>query len=540
MTGTGNLRRWLLPALVALLAAAAARWRLSDRGHTSASPGAVEPGDAGLPPAFAPAAVTMARGVHLLGKIVPGNAYVVETSAGLILIDSGFHPDAGHVLQQLAELNLSASDVRMVLLTHIHADHVLGARYFRQRTGATIHAGAGDAPLLEAGSDKDAFFSKYTMSGVQLHPTEIDVALAGGETIRLGDTTMTALATPGHTPGSICYLLERDGRRMLFTGDTISTLTAELGTYITRHPPRFRGDARAYAESLRSLRELPAPDLVFPGHTEDDPPGQTPAMNARLWEELLQRGIRECLTITSRFESDGADFLADDPFEIEDGIAYLGRFDDHPIYMVFVAGAVVLFDAPAGDGLMEFIRSRLERLGRALPAQRFVLLTASDGRGTGGLAGLVAESGFVPVAPRAGIDSWQRRLPPATAVLPAEDWNWPDGSAVRVHPLPGLDRTAVAYEFISARKKVLVSGRVPVVPMERAMHRIFRDLGEPGGNATTLAAALNDLRKVRPDIWLPATIVNDQNANLYDDEWEKLIDRNRELIEALSRSSAGR
>lgn len=486
------------------------------------------------PPAFAFDAVRMARGVYLLGRIVPGNAYVIETSAGLILIDTGIHPDAGHVLRQLDELKLSPDAVRMVLLTHVHADHVMGAQYFKRRTGAVIHAGAGDAPVLAAGQDKDAFFSQYTMSGVQLHPTEIDVELAGGETIRLGDTELTALATPGHTPGSICYLLERDGQRMLFTGDTISTLTAELGTYIARHPPRFRGDINTYAETFRQLLKLPAPDLVFPGHTEDDPPGQTPAMNARLWEELLQRGLRECQTISARFAEDGADFLAEEPLAILPGLLYLGPFRDWAIYAVLSGDALTLFDAPPGDDLPGFVEERMRRLQIQLPARRIVVLTSVDGRATANLGALVEQGGYEVVAPAAAVETLRGRLPAGAQIRSVDGWELPGGIPLSRHPIEGFGRWSGACEFHFAGKKVLVSGRVPVVPMERAITLIARELRNPGADPVALVKSLRQLRDLKPDVWLPATVVNDQNANLYDDDWVKTVDRNGELFEVLT------
>src|SRR5262245_50863619 len=78
------------------------------------------------------ATVTLAPGIHLLGAHGPSAAYVVETSAGLVLIDSCTDADAGPVLQELQVLGLDVSRLQAILLTHAHADHSLGARRLRE------------------------------------------------------------------------------------------------------------------------------------------------------------------------------------------------------------------------------------------------------------------------------------------------------------------------------------------------------------------------------------------------------------------------
>jgi metallo-beta-lactamase class B len=169
----------------------------------------------------------LVRGLYLLGGLAPSAAYAIETSEGLVLVDSGLESDAGVLKSQLERLGLDATQVRAVLITHAHLDHSGGAEAVRAASGARIYAGQGDAGVIRAGGPHEAFFSAFSLPGGKLHPTTIDVELKGGESIDFGDTRIQALATPGHTPGSICYVMTFSGRRVLFTGDVISMLLGD-------------------------------------------------------------------------------------------------------------------------------------------------------------------------------------------------------------------------------------------------------------------------------------------------------------------------
>ncbi len=220
--------------------------------------------------------ISVVPGVYLLGGLSPSAAYVVETSAGLVLFDSGLDADAASLKAQMASLRLDWKAIVAIFLTHAHGDHTGGAQALREQTGAKVYAGAGDLDVLRAGEPREAFFSTFHMPNQELHATTVDVALRGGETLPFGKTVVRAIGTPGHTPGSICYQVEQAGLRILFAGDVILMLRGDakprnelgkpLGTYSAYLAPRYRGDARNFLNSLRLLRSMPVPDLVLPGH----------------------------------------------------------------------------------------------------------------------------------------------------------------------------------------------------------------------------------------------------------------------------------
>jgi glyoxylase-like metal-dependent hydrolase (beta-lactamase superfamily II) len=470
--------------------------------------------------------------VYLLGKTTPAAAYVVDTADGLVLIDSGIEADDAAVLDQLAGLHLDVARLRAVLLTHAHADHSLGAERLRARTGAKVYAGRADCPPLRDGGPREALFSVYSMPQVAAHPTTVDVALDGDEVLTFGDTRFRAIATPGHTPGSVCYLLERPGLRALFAGDVIMTLgpgDTNLGTYSAYLPPLYRGSARDFLASLRRLRDLPVPDLVLPGHPGSDPDPQDPHLSAQRWRALLDRGIAEMERLLARYDADGANFLDGIARELRPGLHYLGNFGGSAVYCLDTPRGLVLVDAP-GDALLgAFLANRFKKLGWEGRQVAAVLLTSAGPEATGGLAGIVQKMGCRVVAPKAGLETVRRLCPAGTRILTGDDLGRGDGFEARSLPLGGRGQAA-AYVVRWADKTVLFSGRIPVKLSDPAAEQLVHDVAGPGGNVAEYLKSLDRLAQVHPALWLPAVPVHGQNANLYDGDWAGVLEQNRRVF----------
>jgi metallo-beta-lactamase class B len=479
------------------------------------------------------AAVALAPGVYLLGKTEPGVAYLVETSQGLVLIDSGLEDNAAAVLDQIRELGFDVKQLRAILLTHAHADHSLGADYLRRLTGAKIYAGRPDVPPLLKGGPREAFFSTFYMPKLNPHPTPVDGELADNDPIDFAETRFVALATPGHTAGSVCYLMEREGLRALFTGDVVQALSpgrGALGTYAAYLPPRYRGDARAYLASLRRLRALPAPDLVLPGHPNSDPSPQRTRMTAERWHALLDGGIAEMEKLVARYEKDGAPFLDGAPRELLPGLRYLGDCGGRAVYALDAANGPLVFDAPGGPGLVEFLADGFRKSGWEGRKAAAVLLTSADDDATSGLAALVQNTGCRVVAPAAGLDAVRRRCPPGAAVQSAEEFAGSGGFDGQAVLLVGRGLAPAAYRLRRAGKTVLVSGRIPIKMSTPGAQHLLADLTAPGGDFRQYARSLDLLADPAPDVWLPAVPVHGQNANLYDDDWAQVLAQNRQFL----------
>src|SRR5262245_34088605 len=163
-----------------------------------------------------------------------------------VVIDPG-PEDAGH----LNEIVRTAGIVGAIALTHDHPDHAPGAMPLASVTGASVFAA---------------------------RPAEGMVRIRDGESVPAGSTSLSVLATPGHTPDHLAFLAADSGS--LFTGDAV----LGRGTSVIDPP---EGDLAAYLRSLRRMREL-SPRTIYPGHG----PVVLRAI-AKLDEYLEHRAMRE-------------------------------------------------------------------------------------------------------------------------------------------------------------------------------------------------------------------------------------------------------
>jgi glyoxylase-like metal-dependent hydrolase (beta-lactamase superfamily II) len=393
---------------------------------------------------FQPQPIAFAPGIHMLGRMSPSVVYVIETSEGLVLVDSGLAEDSGLLLQQFDELGLDSTQIQGVLLTHAHGDHTQGALRLKTLTNAKIYAGKGDCAVLREGGPREAIFSTLSMESNRAQPTEIDVELEGGEVLQFGDAKITVIATPGHSPGSVCYLLQRDYLRALFTGDTISSFVSDLGTYAAYLAPRYRGNADDYLQSLRKLKSLPKPDLVFPGHPTSPLAPRSPRLSEGEWNQLLDRGIRDMEQLVTRHRADGTDFLDGNPKQLLDGLYYLGDHEQYPVYALVDSQHLILVDSPGSSGLVEFVRERLQSAGIESRSPTCVLLTSCDPDAIAGLRSLVDTWNCRVVAATEQHEKIRQLCPAGTNVMSPQELKSADWFDVRTIPLAGRGNGPVA------------------------------------------------------------------------------------------------
>lgn len=473
--------------------------------------------------------VTIARGVHLLGRTAPNAAYAVETSEGIVLVDTCPQPSAEPVLRQIHDLGLDVRDLRAILLTHAHGDHVLGANRLRELSGAKVHAGRGDVEVLTAGTSRDAFFSVFDLRQ-ETARIEVDVALDEGDAVSVGDTRFVVLATPGHTPGSVCYRLVRDGETFLFTGDVVMSLTNSqplrgVGTYAAFLPPRFRGDPDAFAATLRRLAGSPVPDVVLPGHPSADPVPQDPRIAPETWRALLREALARLEVLRARHAADGADFLDGTPKEVLPGLRYWGDVDGCAVYAFTTASQrTFVVNAPGGADFAGFVTARLAEAGAAPPTA--VLVTSTAPQALSGLHALVAATRCTVVAPAEGFDVVARACPEGTAILDAASLASAGWFPVEVVPVRGLPFAGTAYLLPWAGRTVAFTGALPLRTRLDWGLGVFPPLPSEGVALDPCLATLEALRRYEADVWLPALPMCGQNAHVYDGDWVRTLDAN--------------
>jgi hydroxyacylglutathione hydrolase len=174
------------------------------------------------------------------------NCYLLRGGVGAVLIDAG--PDLdGHVAAIGAALK--GTPLRAILITHPHLDHSAAALRLAAQTGAPVYSFGPPARHAGAGQE-GADFGHIP-----------DIELRDGAQINVGDLTISALHTPGHMHGHLCF----GYRDVLFSGDHVMGWATSLVG-----PPD--GDMAAYRASLRKLQSLPYARYL-PGHGEavDEP-----------------------------------------------------------------------------------------------------------------------------------------------------------------------------------------------------------------------------------------------------------------------------
>ncbi|HZF09169.1 MAG TPA: subclass B3 metallo-beta-lactamase [Thermoanaerobaculia bacterium] len=187
-------------------------------------------------------------------------SFLITTPEGHILLDGGFAKTAPMIEANVRKLGFKLEDVKILLSSHAHFDHAGGLAELQRKTGARLYAGAADVDLLARGGSGDFAFGD-TLRFPAVH---VDHPVHDGETVRLGGTTLTAHATPGHTRGCTSWSLvvEEGGKRydVVFVGST----TINPGVHLAGKPS-YPGIAEDYAKSFATLKALPC-DIFLGSH----------------------------------------------------------------------------------------------------------------------------------------------------------------------------------------------------------------------------------------------------------------------------------
>ncbi len=206
---------------------------------------------------------------HLVADSHSGAAAVIDP-----VLD--FNPASGQVATASAEKILAAAGkedwcICWVLETHAHADHLSAANFIKGKTGATTAIGEG---ILNV---QKAFGPLLGATDVEADGSDFDRLVADGERLELGTLDIEVIATPGHTPACVTYLVGDD---VAFVGDTL--FMPDFGTARCDFPG---GDARQLYRSIRRLLSLPEDTRLFMCHDYKAPGRDTFAWETTVGEE---------------------------------------------------------------------------------------------------------------------------------------------------------------------------------------------------------------------------------------------------------------
>lgn len=174
------------------------------------------------------------------------NCYLIKNNGYGAVVDPS--ADFRDIMDTAALENV---EIKYIILTHGHFDHMLNLELLRKTTGALVCIHKDDAEYLSNSRLNLFLFFEKTNKTFD----KADIELKDGDTIELGGDMIKVIHTPGHTPGSACFLCDK----FIVTGDTLFNMSAGRCDLPG-------GDESKLVESLKKLKKLDPSLIIYPGH----------------------------------------------------------------------------------------------------------------------------------------------------------------------------------------------------------------------------------------------------------------------------------
>jgi metallo-beta-lactamase class B len=186
-------------------------------------------------------------------------SYLITTPAGDILLDTGFRETVPLVEASIRLLGFRVEDIRVLLVSHGHFDHVGGEAAMKAATHAKLLVSPAEAPLLERGGKGDFAFGDR----LNYPPVTPDGLLKDGEAVRLGGVALVPHFTPGHTKGCTTWTMTvQDGGR---ARDVVFACSLSTPDYQVVNNPAYPGIVEDLTRSFAAMRALPC-DIFLAAH----------------------------------------------------------------------------------------------------------------------------------------------------------------------------------------------------------------------------------------------------------------------------------
>lgn len=157
--------------------------------------------------------------------------------------------DCNEFSQKMIDM-IGDTDLKFILLTHGHFDHIIGVKSVKEKYGAQVVISKEDEPMLNSSKLSLAVFCNAPQNNV-----DADIIVKDGDEITLGEIKIKVMATPGHTSGSVCYIAEN----CIFSGDTLFYCSCGRTDFPSGSPEQMMS-------SLQKLKALDGDYKVYTGH----------------------------------------------------------------------------------------------------------------------------------------------------------------------------------------------------------------------------------------------------------------------------------
>jgi CubicO group peptidase (beta-lactamase class C family)/glyoxylase-like metal-dependent hydrolase (beta-lactamase superfamily II) len=185
--------------------------------------------------------------------------YLITTDEGHILINSGFERTVPLIQKSVESLGFKMTDVKILLASHAHSDHVAGHALLQKVTGARVHVMRGDDQVIASGGK-----GQYLYTTDRWAPCKVDRVLEDGDQVKLGGVTLVARRTPGHTRGCTTWTWRvKDGRKT-YAVVVIGSPNVNPGFQLVNNKdyPEIAAD---FARTFKVLKSLPC-DVFLGAH----------------------------------------------------------------------------------------------------------------------------------------------------------------------------------------------------------------------------------------------------------------------------------
>src|SRR5882757_11063953 len=188
-------------------------------------------------------------------------SYLITSAQGHILVDTVMPEATSQIKASIEKLGFKVTDIKYLVNTHAHIDHTGGLAEMKQASGALMIAGEADKPLLEGGYYPGA----QEDTALAFPPVKVDRTVREGDKVTVGDVTLTAHETPGHSPGCTSWAFSvKDGDAtrsvLIFCSGTVA-LNRLVGN------PTYPGIVDDYRKTFARAKDMKV-DILLAPHPE--------------------------------------------------------------------------------------------------------------------------------------------------------------------------------------------------------------------------------------------------------------------------------